>query len=95
MNMTFVSFHAVGVYSKKKHALYISIMCLYIGLGKCLNMIGLKLSGPGDFLESNPLSALLTFSSDTVSLCIFHRSSFLTVFVLSYVVCFLSVCEGK
>ena len=64
-------------------------------MGKCLNIIGLKLSGPGDFFELKPLRALLTFSNETVSLCIFHNSSFLTVFVLSYCVCFFSVCDGK
>ena len=58
-------------------------------------MIGLKLSGPGDFFELKPLRARLTFFNETVSLCMFQSNSDLTFLALSNLVGFRSVWSGK
>ena len=63
MYTTFEDFYCVGVKCSAIAALYMVFMLDIIEGGRCFRVMGLILSGPGDFLLSNPLKAAIIFPS--------------------------------
>ena len=90
----FDSFHLVGVNSKYMLAEYITIISSSLFSGRCLKVIGLRPSGPGDFLFVKWLKTSL--SSDLLSQCGAFNNMLFVVSVLSlYIVSVVALMLGK